>query len=77
MNKVECALCGNSLQYGPQRYEGKVLKLYGREICCDVCWNGNADGWSNQLEPILLKILESKNLPVPERTLEERLPRGD
>lgn len=70
-----CDVCGASYQFGPHRYEGHALKLYGTIFCCDTCWKGNWDGWAPHLEPLLIGHLERQGLPVPERNRNGLLPR--
>lgn len=72
----KCDVCGQQSQHGPHRYEGHRLELYGDIFCCDLCWNGNWDGWAPHLEAILLEHLKQKGLPVPKRNEKERLPRN-
>lgn len=79
MNKekfiFKCDVRGRAYQHGPGRHEGHRLELYGRIFCCDLCWQGNWDGWAPQDEHVLLEHLKQKNLPVPERNAKGWLPR--
>ena len=70
-----CAVCGQSYQHGPHRYEGHQLKLYGGIFCCDSCWEGNWDGWGPIAEPAILAHLERLGLPAPTRNANGWLPR--
>lgn len=71
-----CGICGKEVRRGPHRYEGKILNRYGNILCCESCYEGNWDGWNRlDREPRLLKILEEKNLPIPERNENGLLPR--
>jgi len=74
--KLNCELCGSEYQHGPEVYEGHKLELYGDIFCCDICWQGNWDGWGPDPEKLLLKILKEKELPVPERNAKGWLPRN-
>lgn len=40
-----CISCGRQFQFGPDRYDGRVAKLYGNAPVCNTCWNANFDGW--------------------------------
>ncbi len=73
---LTCPLCGNEFQHGPHRYEGHRLTLYEGIFCCNYCWEGNWDGWGPDHEEFLIKLLEEKGLPIPERNEEGLLPRN-
>lgn len=72
---IPCSICGKDERYGPDLYKGHHLHLYGGVFCCDNCWKGNWDGWGPLHEHKLLKILESENLPIPDRNSKGWLPR--
>ena len=72
----KCDVCDASYQHGPHRYEGHSLSLYGKIFACDLCWNGNHDGWAPALEACLLAHLKRQGLPVPQRNEKGLLPRG-
>ncbi len=80
MNKekiiLKCPLCCNTYQHGPHRYEGHKLSLYGDIFCCNLCWEGNWDGWGPDHENFLINHLEQMDLPIPERNEEGLLPRN-
>jgi hypothetical protein len=71
-----CDVCGNQYQHGPHRYEGHKLRIYGDIFCCDLCWEGNWDGWAPHYEDVLLKHLKEKGLPEPKRNEQGLLPRN-
>lgn len=71
----KCDLCGQQYQYGPHRYEGHPLKLYGGIMICNSCWNANHDGFSPQYDKRLIEHLKQNNLLVPERNSRGWLPR--
>jgi hypothetical protein len=71
-----CDVCGNPYQHGRHLYEGKPLLLYGSAFACPTCWESNHDGWSPNLEPVLLRLLEKQGLPVPKRLANGLLPRN-
>lgn len=73
---LECPLCGQTYQYGPQTYEGRPLSKYGITVCSS-CFEGNHDGWAPRREKQILEILRERDLPVPERNKLGLLPRGD
>ncbi len=70
-----CDVCDRPYRHGPHRYEGHALKRYGDIFACDVCWNGNHDGWAPQYEARLKAHLERQGLPEPERNRANLLPR--
>lgn len=71
----QCAICGRTYQYGPHRYDGKSLQLYGNISCCLTCWQSNHDGWAPHVEEKLLKVLEENGISVPCRNSKGLLPR--
>jgi hypothetical protein len=71
-----CEVCDRKYQNGPHRYEGHRLELYGNVFCCDVCWNGNHDGWAPQCKQKLLQRLRAKGIPIPKRNAKGLLPRN-
>ncbi len=71
---MACDTCAKQFQFGPHRYEGRPIKLYGVTVC-DSCWNGNWDGWAPHFEPILKEHLKRNNLPEPQRNSKGWLPR--
>jgi hypothetical protein len=70
-----CDVCGSAYQYGPHRYEGHGLKLYGEIFCCGTCWEANWDGWAPHYEKVLVAHLERQGLPIPTRNSQGLLPR--
>lgn len=71
-----CDICGDQYQHGPNLYEGHRLELYGDIFCCDICWQGNWDGWAPHHEAVILKNLKEKKLPIPARNEQGFLPRN-
>ena len=76
INMAVCDVCKREYRNGPHRYEGHRLHLYGDISCCDICWEGNWDGWNPGREPVLLEHLERQDLPVPPRNKLGWLPRN-
>ena len=77
MYKGCCDLCGGEYYHDEGLYEGHRLEIYGDIFCCDTCWRFNHDGWNPTThEPRLIKILEGKNMPIPERNEAGFLPRN-
>jgi len=71
---IKCPLCSSMFKWGPHRYDGRETQRYDLKVC-NMCWQQNWDGWSPEYESILLKHLEEKGLPIPERNAKGRLPR--
>ena len=69
-----CDLCNSSFQMGPRLYEGKIIPTYGVQVC-NPCYQGNWDGWAPHYENKIIKVAESKGLPIPERNEAGWLPR--
>jgi hypothetical protein len=69
-----CSLCNMPYQYGPHRYDGKHIPRYDLDVCTG-CYKANEDGWSPAHEKKILKHLEEKGLPRPERNEKGWLPR--
>ena len=73
-NIITCETCNKELQFGPHRYEGRVIAIYGITVC-DSCWDGNRDGWAPHIEPTIQKHLARNNLKEPPRNDKGWLPR--
>lgn len=71
----KCELCGSEYQQGPHLYEGRHSQLFDLWVC-STCWEYNWDGWADHYEEKLLKHIESKQLPIPERNPNGLFPRG-
>ncbi len=68
MGKVieQCDLCGDSFQYGTQRYDGQYLPHY-EMFLCEGCYKGNWDGFAPGLEVQFIAHMKSKGIALPER----------
>lgn len=71
---LTCDLCGMEFQVGPHRYDGKYVGRYKIKVC-EICWDGNWDGWNPRHEDLLLNSLAEHGLSVPERNENGLLPR--
>ncbi len=70
-----CFACGSTFQFGPHIYDGKHIRKYEITVCSG-CYEGNWDGWAPHYEEKILKHLNEKELPVPNRNEAGYLPRG-
>ncbi len=73
-NTRRCAVCGREYQWEPHRYDGEYIPRYQLNAC-SPCYMGNWDGWNPHFESKLVKHLESKGLPLPERNERGWFPR--
>lgn len=69
-----CETCGANFQFGPHRYDGKVIPTYKISVCM-ACWNANWDGWAPHLEAKVTAKLRSEGLSLPARNPKNLLPR--
>lgn len=69
-----CYLCESIFNYGQGRYEGKFIPTYGFTIC-EICYDGNHDGYAPHLEDKIRKALEKNKLPAPQRNSKGLFPR--
>jgi len=69
----KCDVCGKSVPYGNHRYELRKNETYGIFIC-DVCREGNQDGWNQKYEEVLLNHIKLNDLPEPQRNKNQLLP---
>ncbi len=76
MGKVieQCDLCGDSFQYGTQRYDGQYLPHY-EMFLCEGCYKENWDGFTPGLEAQFIAHMKSKGIALPERNDEGCYPR--
>jgi len=76
MGKVikQCDFCGDSFQYGLQRYDGQYLPHY-EMFLCEGCYKGNWDGFAPGLEAKFIAHLASKDIALPERNQKGWFPR--
>ena len=72
---MRCFTCGDEFQFGPNIYAGTHIRAYNITVC-RTCYSANWDGWAPSYEPKILKHLEEKGLPTPERNSKGWLPRG-
>jgi hypothetical protein len=71
---LSCDVCRRSFQFGPNRYDGKVIPTYAITVCM-VCWDANWDGWAPHLEEKVTVNLRSQGKPLPPRNAKDWLPR--
>jgi hypothetical protein len=71
---LNCELCGNAAQHGPQRYELKKANGYNLWVC-QACWESNHDGWNPMHEKFLFDHLSKNGLPIPNRNVAGLFPR--
>ena len=64
----QCAICLITFQ------QLELVNGYKLLVCAD-CWQGAEKGWANQHEPILFEALKKNGLLIPDRNLEDLLPR--
>jgi len=69
-----CFSCEQAFQFGPHLYAGRHIRGYQINVC-DTCFGANWDGWNPRVESKLLKHLQGKGLPTPERNEKGWLPR--
>jgi hypothetical protein len=69
----KCEVCDSSVQFGPQRYCGKFIQLYGL-FACDDCLKGNWDGWGPVAEVKILAHLHKHGIAIPPRNKKGWLP---
>ena len=71
---VKCDICGGIHYQGMGVYP--LRKVSGYELfCCEVCYNGNWDGWNPQYETMLLEHLKKIGAKPPQRNEKGWLPR--
>ena len=71
---VKCDICGGIHYQGMGVYP--LTKVSGYELfCCDVCYNGNWDGWNPRYEDMLLEHLKKIGVNPPSRNEKGWLPR--
>ena len=72
--EVKCDICGESHYQGAGVYP--LRKVSGYEIfCCDICYDGNWDGWNQRHEAKLLDHLKKIGVNPPQRNEKGWLPR--
>lgn len=71
-----CDVCGRRIEDRHHSHRFHVLETYGGITCCDTCWDSNSDGWSPQLEAVLMGHLMKSGLSEPERNGQGLLPRS-
>lgn len=72
--KVKCDICGEPHYQGAGVWP--LRKLSGYELfCCDICYDGNWDGWNERHEQKLLKRLAELGVEPPQRNEDGSLPR--
>ena len=72
--EVKCDICGATHYQGQGVYP--LRKVSGYELfCCDICYDGNWDGWNPCHEAKLLEHLKNIGVNPPPRNEEGLLPR--
>ena len=72
--EVKCDICGAIYYQGKGVYP--LRKVTGYELfCCDICYDGNWDGWNPRYEAKLLAHLKKIGVSPPSRNDDGRLPR--
>jgi len=59
----DCLLCKRSFQFGPDTYDGKLIKAWGIMVC-NACYRGNWDGIVPARYPHLMAHLKSEGITV-------------
>lgn len=70
----ECPTCRSKYQHGPQIYQGRTLSGYELQVC-QVCYEGNWDGWTSQHNKFLLARCEEIGIDPPRYNSKGWLPR--
>lgn len=70
---ANCDVCNESAPYGSHRYHLRKNETYGIFVC-DMCREGNHDGWLHKYDDILLNHLKKNGLPEPKRNQKGFLP---
>ena len=72
--EVRCDICGGKFYQGMGYYP--LRKVGGYELfCCQICYDGNWDGWNPRREPRLLARLKELGVEPPPRLANRLLPR--
>jgi hypothetical protein len=74
-DEIQCDICGAIHYQGAGVYP--LRKISGYELfCCDVCYDGNWDGWNPHHEERLLAHLKERGVTPPKRNEKGWLPRS-
>ncbi len=72
--EVKCDVCGATHYQGKGYYP--LRKVSGYEMfCCEICYEGNWDGWNRRYEEKILAYLKAKGIKPPKRNDNGWLPR--
>ncbi len=71
----QCFICFKKFQMEEHIYDGKWIQSYQIEVCMS-CWQSNRDGWAPHNTERIIKHLEKKGIPIPQKDEEGRLPRN-
>lgn len=72
--EVKCDICGRILFQGVEYYPLRKIGGYNL-FCCEVCYDGNWDGWNPRYEAKLLEHLKANGINAPLRNEKGWLPR--
>ena len=72
---INCDLCGSKFQFGPSRYDGKVIPQYKLTLC-RPCFSSNWDGFAPHYETFLERHWTRNGITFPNRNNDGLYPRG-
>lgn len=70
----KCEVCGETYYDGLGYHPGHRLRGYEMGYC-EICYDGNWDGWNPRHEPVLLARLKELGVEPPPRNEDGLLPR--
>jgi hypothetical protein len=72
-NQEICYACQKPRDFYQHHYDLRMNHTYGVPIC-NMCREGNHDGWQPHKEERLIEALKQNNLPKPKRNSNGLLP---
>jgi hypothetical protein len=72
-NLEECAICDQTVEFGPNRYEGAPLSGY-EIFACYICINNHREGFGPNLFAKIGRLLDENGMAHPVRNHKGWLP---